>query len=79
MCNTLKLLLSSHMSIWILTLLLLVLRIVNSLVSLFPVFTLFHTRAACVALIGIIFPVTATLDAVLIGEFLSQGPDLYIN
>jgi len=62
-----------------LILLLLVLRIVNSLISLFPVFTLFHTKAACVALIGIIFPATAILDTVLIGEFLSYGPDLYIE
>lgn len=55
------------------------LRIVNSLISFFPVFTLFHTKAACVDLIGIIFPATATLDTVLIGEFLSQGPDLQIQ
>lgn len=55
------------------------LRILNSLISLLPVFTLFHIKAACVDLIGIVFPVTVTPDTVLIGEFLSQGPDLHIN
>lgn len=55
------------------------LRILNSLISFFPVFTLFHIKAACVDLTGIVFPATVTADTVLIGEFLSLGPDLHIN
>lgn len=66
----------SNMTACILILLLLVLRIVNSLISDFPVFTLFHTKAAWVVLIGILSPATVEPDTELRGEFLPDIPDL---
>ena len=74
--HTLKLLSLSTIVASSLILLLLVLRIVNSLVSCFPTLILFQTNAACVARIEIESPATVTPDTELCGEFRPDSPDL---
>lgn len=62
----------------ILILLVLVLRIVNSLISDFPIFKLFHDRAAWVVFIGILSPATVEPDTELREEFLPDTLDLIL-